>query len=65
MIHLTESHAENLFEQSIVCAAPVGIPYFNVDQAIEFGQSLMKGAGCRNKACLREFGVNKIINDGE
>ena len=62
MVHLTENKIESLFEQTIICAAPIGIPYFNMDQAIDFGENLMVSVGCETVECLREMDLRELID---
>ena len=62
MVHLTENKIGSLFEQTIICAAPIGIPYFNIDQAINFGENLMVSVGCETVECLQEMDLRELID---
>ena len=62
-VHLTENGAgsSDLFDQAIVCAAPTGIPWFNLDQAKKFGSVLMTGMDCNSVDCLRQKDLGELI----
>ena len=62
-VHLTENGAgsSELFDQAIVCAAPTGIPWFNLDQAKKFGSVLMTGMDCDTVDCLRQMDLGELI----
>lgn len=62
MVHLTENRIGSLFEQTIICAAPIGIPYFNVNQAISFGENLMTSVACDTIECLQEMDLRELID---
>ena len=63
-VHLTENGAgsSELFDQAIVCAAPTGIPWFNLEQAKKFGLSLQEGLNCQDVDCLRKLDLETLLN---
>jgi len=62
-VHLTENGAgsSELFDQAVVCAAPTGIPWFTLKQAIQFGSVLMEGLNCDSAECLRQKSLDELM----